>query len=317
MAEPENPVNPGAGSNPAPAPQPPSNPRDWLNDLPEDIRTHNVFKTVSADNPKDAFAQVAKQLVGVQPLIGSKTVKPASDWSPEQVKAWYQEVLGVPKDETGYAIDSEKYKSVLDEKGAASLRKLFVDSNFTPKQAEMFTERVLGEAIKDQQARVEQEQAVLKQWDETMKKEWGAAYEEKQKQVDYAVSKLAENNPELTKLLEVDPTLANNPGFKRAMLRVGELMTDPKATEGFKGSQPVGGNLSHPIDIQRRLNEIGQDPVYVKTIAAGGVQALISRARIANDAGAFATASLEAQRFDALVKERTELYAKLSELEKK
>lgn len=148
----------------------------WREVLPEDIATD---PSMSKFNGKP-FSEIPKAYINLQKSYGDRVPRPRADWTKGQYDEWNKEHNpGYPKSPAEYEIFKEEGDYPYDEESEQFFRDIAYKNGLTMSQAKhMWKESHRREYEKWQTAT--QAQQRLREEDKTkLKKEWGAAYDEK------------------------------------------------------------------------------------------------------------------------------------------
>ena len=222
---------------------------EWRQGLPDDIKD-------SKDLMKfDSVEALAKSYIHASSMIGrDKIPMPKTDEEWDQV---YNR-LGRPEKPDLYEIaipESMPEKLAVQMKeNMPAFRKMAHKHGLSMKQAtglyEDWTEMVSHGARKESEmAKIEKEEAT-----QTLKKEYGQAYDAKVHLANRAIDRFA--SPELVELLATSG-LGRNPHMVKAFVQIGELIAEDL------GLDKHGNQLETPQDIQDKIDELQAGNAYL------------------------------------------------------
>jgi len=214
----------------------PENWREGLGELKEDP---GISKYTS-------IPELAKAHVSLQKLVGRDKISlPDKHGTAEDWKGVFQK-LGLPEKADMYEVETPK--DAFNPEFLKSFKSAAFENNILPKQAE----KLLGwyaDLQKNQQAQAQQNmdtQAI--QAKETLKKEWGEAFDTKKTKAESAAKRFFNN--EGVDFLE-RTGLTNNVHFAKAFAAIGELLQE----HGIKGNPSTYTGLT-PGDAGQKIEEI-------------------------------------------------------------
>ncbi len=232
---------------------------DWRSSLPEDIRGAKAFDSVKDVN------SLAKQFLDAQSHIGNSIRIPGEDAGQEAIDAFNQKLMnktnlmqkpetpedydnvfkamGKPEDGTGYAMPEDVTGSY------DHLRDLALNANMTNKQFESLVKSVAQLDATAMETQQNQQQESIN----TVKKEWGAAFDRNASQAVAALEATGapESVIELAKAGNVDGQTLK--WFHALSQKIG-------GGEGSNAVADVGGDqVMTPAEARAQLDEIMQN----------------------------------------------------------
>lgn len=237
-----------APAEPAPAPQP--SPREqFIQSLPEEYRQDPVFANF------DSWDGVAKSYANAAKLVGmdkNQIIALPKENTPEAMAPIWDK-LGRPADAKGYEI--EQYKETLPQEVLGKYAELAHKSGISKSAFQALVGEFVNESVAGQKLMQEQEEQQIQQWQAEVKKEFGAAYDDK---INFA-RKVVESFG-LSEVIQQNPTMFEHPAIIKAFAAIGE-----KTSEGTVLSN---GAVSHgklsPNEAKMELSKFQSDKDNVK-----------------------------------------------------
>lgn len=235
-----------------PVAQAPVNEREqFLSSLPEEYRQDPTFANFKNWNDVAKSYHNAAKMVGMDK---SQILALPKDDSPEGWEPLYK-AIGRPDAPDGYGYD--KYKDVIPPEELGEYAKLAHQSGMGAKQFDA----IVGKFVEQTNAFKAQQEAQMQQqvseWQETVKKEYGAAYDEKINFAQKAVEKFG-----LSDVIKQNPEIFENPAIIKAFVAIGE-----KTSEGMVLST---GEVSHgrlaPAEALMEIAKMQSDSATVKIL---------------------------------------------------
>lgn len=237
--------NPPEGGSTPPASggstPPPASGGDWRAALPEDIRDEPSLKSFSD------IGNLAKSYVNAQKQIGKKgAIVP--DWSKatDEEKSNFFKAIGVP-DADKYEIKGPK-DYAMPEAVSKQFKELAAKNGLLPQQAEAILGWYAGFETQSVKAAKEQQATAQAQGLETLKKEWGDAYDRELKAAQVAVKELG--GDDFIKHLN-QTGLGNDPTLIKIFAKAAKLMGEDKLREGGASD----GSMTRS-EIQSQIDDI-------------------------------------------------------------
>ena len=250
--------NPGAGAGSGTPPPPPTDMRTFLDEK-------GTFQPGWAEK-LGGDAELAKKYTSLESLVkghqnlqtilGRKTDIPGDNSAPEEWDKFYQR-LGRPEKPDGYGIKKpdDIPSELWDAKRVADFTAVAHKAGLTAKQVQEligYEAGTMKAMLADQKARSE---AAKHNTEESLRKEWGVVYDKK---MSGAIRMAEMLDPSLVQ----DATLANHPGFIKAMAKMAAMVSEgPMA--GARNVDPSGAQSA-----RQRLDAIRgnpQDPYFNKS----------------------------------------------------
>jgi hypothetical protein len=186
--------------------------QNWKDSLPDDLKAEKALESIQ-DIPG-----LAKSYIHAQKMIGvDKIPIPNKHATEEDWQAVYDK-LGRPKSPDEYKFNF-KDDTTVDEKALAGFKETAHKYGLLPKQAEAvmeFYNNMTNNYMEELNSKAEQGRM---QAEQSLKKEWGPAYENKLKQVGAIAKKYLDDNFENI-LLSDGTKIGDHPSFVKAFAEI-------------------------------------------------------------------------------------------------
>lgn len=225
----------------------------WRDSLGEDLRDNPSLKDI-----KD-ISGLAKGYVHAQKALGNNVAVPGKDATDEEWGSFFNKA-GRPETADKYNFDGvESPEGVgVDEGLQAKFTEQAHAMGLSQRQAAgMFGwyQGLMGEKIAND---AEVWKAGMESAASELKKEYGAAYDERLQQASAAAKEFG--GPELMSILE-ESGLGNNPTMIRALAKIGQAMAND---ELFGAGQETGAGRNTPAEANAEINRLQADPAFFK-----------------------------------------------------
>lgn len=259
--------------------------QQFLEMLPDDLKSAPTFRNFTGDTLNDVVGKLAKSYVSAQSLVGlDKNAVLKIPSTPEDKEGWsaVYDKLGRPKEAKEYGID-EVAKAVefdgIDGKFVEAISAKAHEMG-VPKQAMQELAKMYFEHTKSGMTASQQEaEAMAQKYVDTVKKEFGDAYEARMKKITGTLSKVGDD--EFKQLAADHAYIFDHP----AVVRVFDKLMQQKAEDaGHDGDKGSGSGPLTPAEARAELAAIEGDPQNMKILT-----------------------NLEDPRRDSLIKRRVEL----------
>lgn len=246
--------NPEPQNDPAPQPDPapaPSARETFIQSLPEEYRADPIFANF------DDWGGVAKSYASAAKLVGmdkNNILAIPKDGTPEAMAPIWDK-LGRPADTKGY--DIEQYKEVLPPEVLGKYADIAHKNGVSKSAFNSMISEFVNESVSGQKLMEEQQEQQISQWQGEVKKELGAAYDEKMQFARKAVETFG-----LTDVIKENVAIFENPALVKALITIGE-----KTSEGMvlANGSVTHGKLS-PGEAKMELAKFTSDPETVKVL---------------------------------------------------
>lgn len=247
----DNTPNPEPTPSPAAEPTPAqTSPRDqFIQSLPEEFRADPIFANF------DDWGGVAKSYANAAKLVGmdkNQILAMPKENTPEAMAPIWDK-LGRPADTKGY--DIEQYKEVLPPEVLGKYADIAHKNGVSKSAFNSMISEFVNESVTGQKLMAEQQEQQIGQWQAEVKKEFGAAYDDKLNFAKKAVESFG-----LTDVIKENPTMFEHPAIIKAFVAIGE-----KTSEGMVLSN---GSVNHgklaPAEAQMEIAKFTSDPENVK-----------------------------------------------------
>ena len=241
-------------SAPVAAATPPA--ADWTTGLPDDVKGY-----VQNKGFKDPGA-VLESYRNLEKLIGVKEKLIQLPTKDDDVNAWNEvyNKLGRPSKPEEYKIDAPKQGG--DEEFAKWAKNTFHETGLTAKQAEA----LVAKWAEFTGSRTEAQTQVLAQaaeaQEQALKKEWGAAYDQKIKEGRRAINEFG-IGPEMIDKLE------GAIGFEPLMKLIANIGSKLAEPEFVTGKAPGFGPMT-PEAARQKITSLRSDPEFTRRYLSGG-----------------------------------------------
>lgn len=233
------------------AEQPLSEREQFLSSLPEEYRQDPTFARFNNWNDVAKSYHHAAKMVGMDK---NQLLTLPKDDSPEAWEPIYK-AIGKPDAPEGYGFD--KYKDVIPPEELGEYAKLAHETGMGSKQFDALVGRFVEQTTMFKKQQAEQMERQVSEWQETVKKEYGAAYDEKIAFAQKAVEKFG-----LSDVIKSNPEIFENPAIIKAFVEIGE-----KTSEGMV---LANGDVSHgklaPNEAKMELAKMESDSATVKIL---------------------------------------------------
>lgn len=245
---------PANNGTPPPAnntPPPPSVdlnlPQGWQTALPEELREEPSLKLYGD------IASMAKSLVHAQKAIGAnKIVKPSEHATDEDWKNFFHEI-GLPRDPKDYGVKFEDKTGLIKPEFVDKFKEQALKAGVLPKQAQALLDWFVGTNSEQAQAlaqQAQQEQATVR---ESLKKEWGEAYNKNLVAANMVLKEFGQGE-EFAKFLD-ESGFGDNPHVIKFFAKLGNQMFEDQ----LKGAQSRGGPAITPAEAESKIQQIMGD----------------------------------------------------------
>lgn len=227
-------------------------PSNWKDGLGDDIKSDpSLAKFTSIPDLAKSYLQIQKAMGGNKITLPDAKLGTEEDW-----KGVFQK-LGLPEKSESYEIEAPK--DAFKPEFVKAFKEQAFKTNMLPKQAE----KLLGWYADLQKQQMQQQneaaQMHLQKSVQTLKTEWGEAFDSRKLRAETAVKRFFNN--EGVDFLEKSG-LVNNVHFAKAFASIGELLQE----HGIKG-QPASYSGLTPEDAKQKIGEINgnrQHPYWSK-----------------------------------------------------
>tara|TARA_R110002020_G_scaffold336283_6_gene551472 strand:+ start:839 stop:1669 length:831 start_codon:yes stop_codon:yes gene_type:complete len=207
---------------------------DWKNEIPEEVRDNRVFET------HKNLGSLLKSHAHQQALIGADKIPvPKSDASDDQWNEVYTR-MGRPAEATEYKLDVQMPEGQKADDGLINwFRETSHKAGLNNRQAQA----MLNEYQKVTQQQEGQNAGAIDQLREqgvnSIKQEYGAAFDDKLKVGNAAISQFEASD--LTQLKLADGrTLGDHPDFIKAFVGVGDFIKNKIGEDSLEGAKTTG-----------------------------------------------------------------------------
>lgn len=237
---------------PVAAPAPDVSPREkFLASLPEQYRADPSFGNFNS------WEDVAKSYSNASKMVGmdkNQIVALPKEPTPEAMAPIWDK-MGRPADVKGYEI--EQFKETLPPEMLGKYAEIAHKNGISKAGFNSIIAEFVAESKTAQTAAQEQEALQVSEWQNEVKKEYGAAYEQK-----IAFAQKAVENFGLTEIVSANPSFFEHPALIKALVTIGE-----KTSEGLVlGNGDVSHGKLAPNEAKMEIARFNSDPAIVKIL---------------------------------------------------
>ncbi len=257
-AQPTPPATPPAQQH-APAPTPGASPPDWISSLPDDAKGYAQNKGFKTP------AEVLESYRNLEKFHGvpqDRLLKMPETMDSPEGRA-LREKLGLPKTAAEYGLD----KLVSKERApfAEWASKTFHEIGLPLKDAEMLITKWNERGLATQAAAKDNYEAAITQGEMALKKDWGAAYEQKINLAKQGLRALELTGPEVDALEKV---MGRERLFKK-LSTIGAGVGESQFVTG----RPAAEGIVAPEQARQKIQDLKADPLWTKRFLSGDAQA--------------------------------------------
>tara|TARA_R110002020_G_scaffold161060_1_gene345790 strand:+ start:274 stop:1080 length:807 start_codon:yes stop_codon:yes gene_type:complete len=216
---------------------------NWKEALPEDVREDPSMQAIqTVDNLAKSYVN-AQKMIGADKIIVPNKYAEENEWQDVFTK------LGLPETPDKYEIAVNDKE--VDKEFFSNFKQAAHGAGILPNQAQKIFDwynEASGKMVQDQ---TNQTQATEKEAIDSLRNEWGSAYDSKLKAAHAGVSHYG--NEELTAFLE-ETGLGNNPNIIKTFAKIGESLSE----DAFKDGGPTNFGMT-PQDAQTQINSVMAD----------------------------------------------------------
>ena len=231
---------------------------DWKSSIPEDLQNEPSLADI-----KDV-AGLAKGYVHAQHMIGAdKVAIPSRESSQEELDAFYNK-LGRPETADGYEAPTENMPEIPFDNELQT--KFFEEAHrigLNKQQAGVLIRWQAEQAQGGIEARTQESELALEKATDTMRKEFGKAYDEKLTLAKGAAQEFG--GDELISLLD-RTGLGNEPAVIRAFANIGKAIANDEIIGGG-GRQ---GFMMSPAEAKQQITNLKRDPNFMASYTDNG-----------------------------------------------
>jgi hypothetical protein len=238
---------------------------DFLGMIPEELRDHPSLSPI-----KDV-ENLARSYVNAQRLIGADKIPMPVNPSDEDLDRIYNR-LGRPETPQGYEIAVDG--SIVTEEVAQDFAEISHKLRLTPDQAKGIMDYYRSSVEQTNAGSTEQAEAFRQTTEESLKSEWGRAYDQKLNQAVNAAKEFS--NPEIFDLQLSDGSrLGDNPEFIKTFAKIAEFRQTVTSEDTI--SENAQANVMTPKQAQAEIDAIMNNRSHAywdKTNIVGRQQAI-------------------------------------------
>jgi len=221
---------------------------DWRSSLPKELQEDATIKKFTSVHALAGAYVNAQKLIG-----GDKIAVPGKHTTEDDWKEIHKK-LGLPEKIEDYGIKFKEGVSV-DEQFATSFKQQAHAAGVLPKQAqalaEWFSDRIMANQVNQSEKIKQQFEANVN----TLKKDWGNAYELNVNRANKAIMDLG--GKEMVEYVNKSG-MGSDPAFLKFLAKVGEtVFTEHKFVDGQGGAGTMG-----PKELEAEIKKIQANPAY-------------------------------------------------------
>lgn len=237
-----------ASQNSPSSQQPASQFPAWMAQLEGNLKSDTAltkFKTLS---------ELGKAYRELEGKLGKAVVPPDENAKPEDIEAYYKK-LGRPDKPENYALETKAPKEIVSEELTKAFKEQAHKLGLPQKSAQelysWYTEKLASQVAEVQNRYYEQAKYARQQAEQTLKAEFGPAFDENMAIVRRAFAKFA--TPEITEQINKSG-LGNNPAFIKMFLTIGKEISESTFVDSnSRGSSKKNiEEVLYPSMVQRR-----------------------------------------------------------------
>lgn len=217
---------------------------NWKDSLPDDLKAEKALESIQ-DIPG-----LAKSYIHAQKMIGSDKIPVPNKYATDEDWQAVYNKLGRPESPDAYEFKFDDNSSI-DENALKGFKEAAHKHGLLPKQAEgimNFYNEMTQNYIQDLNSKSEQGRMNAEQY---LKKEWGAAYDNKLQQAGAVANKYLDN--EFTNLTLSDGTkLGDHPEFIKAFANIANELGEDNLV------QANGPQYMTPQELDKQIRELQQ-----------------------------------------------------------
>jgi uncharacterized protein YpuA (DUF1002 family) len=212
----------------------------WQDSLSEDLQGNETLKGITT------VSGMAKMLVSAEGMVGKdKVVVPGEDASQEELDSFHNK-MGRPEKDDGYELTLPEGLKYSDE-DMKSFRVAAHKMGLSATHAKALFDWHTSLSVEGAKTSSLKQKEALRTVEETLKKEWGAAYDQKKELALRAIRTFADADA----FVALEEGLGNDPRLVKLFNKVGEAISEDK----LKGSVPI----YTPGENQDAINKIMSD----------------------------------------------------------
>jgi hypothetical protein len=220
---------------------------DFLGMIPEELRDHPSLSPI-----KDV-ENLARSYVNAQRLIGADKIPMPVNPSDEDLDRIYNR-LGRPETPQGYEIAVDG--NIVTEEVAQDFAEISHKLRLTPDQAKGIMDYYRSSVEQTNAGSTEQAEAFRQTTEESLKSEWGRAYDQKLNQAVNAAKEFS--NPEIFDLQLSDGSrLGDNPEFIKTFAKIAEFRQTVTSEDTV--AENASSNVMTPKQAQAQIDAIMRD----------------------------------------------------------
>lgn len=234
----------------------PAAPQDFKSFIPDEFKGAKFWESVK-DVP-----DLVRQFGHAQKFIGGdKIPAPQKEWNDSQWSEHFKR-LGRPDAATGYTpLKSEKGEQFLSDEDLKDSAEFAHKLGLTDRQYAVFQQEMVERSAKGSEAMKASQEARFKELGDGLTKAFGAELKSTVELARFGLESM--QDPELSKLINESPELANNPGVIRLLAKIGRAGKEDSFRTGIFSSTD-GLNAGDARLALERLDEQNKALIYAR-----------------------------------------------------
>jgi len=229
---------------------------EWPEGFPDDLKVSPAVKPFVGQDGKINLTNLAKSYIHTKKLVGNKdAVTIPNENSTDEERAEFYKKLGYEPDLEQYKIELPENSKVTPE--FAESIKAFMHKNYVPpKVANELVKFLEGETENTAKAQAEAQAAAIKSNIDSLKQEFGSAFDETITLTKRFIKEAAGDDASLIEAFS-DPQIGSNPVIVKLLAKAAKEAYSEDSSF-VPGSRTVSGRLS-PADAINEINTIRGD----------------------------------------------------------
>lgn len=238
--------------------------QQFLEMLPEDMRSDPMFRNFDGENANEALGKMAKSYVNAQKLIGADPNAVLKIPANEEDAAWNDiySKLGRPETPEEYDLDSIKEVEGISEDNLKEIAEVAHKNGVSNKAlaaiAEVYKGQIEGLSGKSD----EEMDSIYKEYDQDLEKHFGSAFEARTSKIQEELK--AKADPEFIQLAKDYPWIMDHPSVIKTFDNFIKASSESSGPKEGKGS---GDHAMTPNEALAEINAMDGDKEIVKIMS--------------------------------------------------
>lgn len=212
--------------------------QQFLEMLPEDLRTEPAFIDFKGESVEEVLGKLGKSYINTKKLVGADknaVLKIPNEDNPEAMGEIYEK-LGRPKDVDGYELGAYKEVPGVDENGLKEIAELAYENGVSKKAFDAIVNKYFEQTGMQTEESQKALDAQIEEYQASLKKDWGDAYDAKTQKV---LGILEQNATDDFKQLAADyPWIFDHPSVMKTIDNIVKM----SAEDGGPSSSETSSN---------------------------------------------------------------------------